>query len=602
MPNSECRIPNTEYRIPKASLLAFFGLLVVTLTTFGNDVAPVTLNGLDIETPKHRIKLAPTGLPAQIVIKAGAAELPLELRGKDAKALGRAVLQAIGRGEQLREPVRIIVRIKGKTFVAAPVVPIKPRLNGKSVSATGKLKAGPVPLTLTVVYGESGRMDLTLAYGGRRRRITALALIFALNGPVDTVIPGNPVAEQVRAYKAAEFAPAPGEGTVWANTGRFVPKHGRNLPGVLSRVFIGNGDRGFTWLAATPAGFELNKAAPSMVLKRDRAGQVTWEVLLVNRKTRLTKPRQVKFSILTHPAYPKPANVRARAWIAPLTGLPRADRIHDRQEGIEFVTLTGPAGGDALSVKQHLAATYPISLFRYLAGTHTGLGARLNTNAVKLIRPGMCPAVDRMALGRALLHDIGVEAVTLAHLGEAATVVKALAEFGAFANDGKTEFIPYWRTGAIIRYGEEFTAGDAFATTTTDPLADVHLSVWRRPHKQQAKAMIVVVNESARPFREQLYVFDPKRLFGGPNRVLASQLIAGWDMSRIPKDSDWNRARLQNTVLSHGGRRDAGADVSLLDMTDKGFVRRAAAKGDLEVYGRVYIAPNSFRILYGAGR
>jgi hypothetical protein len=77
---------------------------------------------------------------------------------------------------------------------------------------------------------------------------------------------------------------------------------------------------------------------------------------------------------------------------------------------------------DALAT---LADRFPLSLFRYLAGTHTALGAQLRTDAATLTSAGASPAPDRMALGRALLHDIGVDVSSLANPVEAARVVQA---------------------------------------------------------------------------------------------------------------------------------------------------------------------------------
>jgi len=582
-----------------------FGLLHVS----GEEgTAAIRLDGTKVQTPKHIFAIAPTGLPEQITIKADTAELPLELRHKNAE-VQETDLRAIGRGEQLREPVRIVVKVAGQETVAEPVKPCEPKLEGGRVIAKAKLKAGKVALELAITYASSGRMDVELSYSGGK--VDALAIVLDLAGAVDTVIPGAPVSDKVEAYSAAEFAVGTDEGLAWANTYESPPEGVRNLPGVLSRAYVGSGDRGFTWLVPDPKqGFVVNEKAPSMMLGCDKTGQVRWSIFLVNRETKLRKRQTASFNILTHPARAKPKGVRHKVWMAPLENLPRADKVLDRMAagGADeataiqnaIVSLEGPACGDALSAEQNLAATYPVSLFRYLAGTHTGLSARLRTNAHKLVKPGQSPAADRMALGRALLHDIGVDAASLAHLAEAAVVVKALEEFGCFRDDGMTEFIPYWRTSDIIRYGEQFVADDTFALDTEDPLARVHLSLWRRPRGRGSKALIVVVNEFPKPVREQVYVLNRSRLLRGANTVRAREIVASWDMLAIPANSDWSRRRLQGQVLSHGGSK--GSDVSLLDMRDKGFVRQAKDEKGLEIYGPLYIPAHGFRILYAAGK
>ncbi|NQT92397.1 MAG: hypothetical protein HQ559_06525, partial [Lentisphaerae bacterium] len=82
--------------------------------------ADVKLTGNIVETPKHVITLDKTGLPAQLVIKADMAELPLSLRS--VKPTDKD-LQAIGRGPQLSSPVRLQAVIGGQTIVAQPAEP-----------------------------------------------------------------------------------------------------------------------------------------------------------------------------------------------------------------------------------------------------------------------------------------------------------------------------------------------------------------------------------------------------------------------------------------------------------------------------------------------
>ena len=577
-------------------------ILLCLRPAIGGEGSSVRLRGLTMETGKHILTLGPTGLPQQITIKADSTELPLELR-RGGVEVPQSALQGLGRGDQLREAMRIIVVAQGNQVVAEPASPAKPVLAADCVKASTELKAGDVSLKLGVVYSGSGRMDFTVTYGGRRKRIEELALIVDIAGLVDTVVPGRPVADTVRAYNPVEFALGTEEGIAWANTGESVLRGGRDLPGGVPRAYVGSGDRGFTWLCEdTKAGLVIDDKAPSMLLIRDKSGLVSWRLRLVNHDTVLGKQQTAKFSILMHPARAKSPDARRTVWTQPLENLPRSDQTLDAGPKVGTVSLEGPAGGDALSAKQHLAATYPIKLHRYLAATHTGLSACLHTNASRLVRAGQSLAADRMALGRALLHDIGVDAAGLAHLAEAATVVKALDAFGCFRGDGNTEFIPYWRTSHIVRYGEVFVAEDAFTLDQQDPLAQVHLSLWRRPHRRRTKALIVVVNESPKPVREQLYIVAPAKLFGGPNQVRARDIIAGWDLSAIPENSDWSKRRLQAQVLSHAGSH--GSDVSLLDMTDRGFVRLAKADRDkgIEVYGPLHIPPHSYRILYGAGQ
>ena len=65
-----------------------------------------------VQTSKHTLTLAPSGLPEQIEIKADRSELSLEQRQNRA-APSKVELRAIGRGPQLRAPVRIEA-VRGK--------------------------------------------------------------------------------------------------------------------------------------------------------------------------------------------------------------------------------------------------------------------------------------------------------------------------------------------------------------------------------------------------------------------------------------------------------------------------------------------------------
>ena len=266
--------------------------------------------------------------------------------------------------------------------------------------------------------------------------------------------------------------------------------------------------------------------------------------------------------------------------------------------------LQGPAGGDARSAADTLAATYSLALFRYLSGTHTGLPARLLTNTPKLTTAGRNPALDRMALGRALLHDVGFDPAGAAHLAMLGRLVSGLAQFGLFEPDGKTEFIPYWRSDRVLRYGEPFSKDDAFEVTATDPMERVHVCAWLRPARdgKSRKALILVVNEGDQPVREQLYLLDANRLFGGANRVTKVNMVDRWDMSASPGDSDWSHKKLRGepTGTTELGVRARNANVPfLIDAEDAGGVAQSVAVKGQEVYHRLYVPARGFRLLVG---
>ncbi len=539
------------------------------------------VDGNRIDTARHTISVGPTGLPAQITIKATALELPIHVRGN---LVTTEILHAIGRGEQLRSPASLIIETEGKGTLAQATEPAQVKAADSNASATATLSANNISIKLKSSWSASGQMDCTFAFAGGKA--DAAFLQFELIGPVDFAVAGDATDEKLRTYKSAEFGLKQGEGVIWANTGDGAPEGRPN--GNPSRIYIGNGDRGFTWLFPD-AGNRLDAKKTSAQLVREKSGKLLFRLFLVNSETDFGKPREISIRILTHPSATKPNNFRLKAWTADASNL----------DGI--ATVSGSKGGNALSRQQHIAATYPINLHRYLLGSHTGRSAQIKTNSNKLIRAGQRPDTDWMSLGRALLHDRGVDARGLANLSEAATVLKALESFGAFKGDGKTEFIPYWRTGLLARFGESFARSDAFALSHDDPMAHVHFSLWRRPHNHRSKTMFVIVNETDKAVREQFYILNPKLLFGqSGNRLRASEIASKWKYTSIPPESDWRKEKLTKSVLSHGG--DQWPDYALLDMTDGGFVVRPSAKDGIEVYGPIYIPARSYRILYGAGR
>jgi hypothetical protein len=385
---------------------------------------------------------------------------------------------------------------------------------------------------------------------------------------------------------------------------------------VLTHAFLGSGDRGFTWLTPGPAGYAVDAKQPTMLVERDKQGAAAWRIAIVNTPTQTKEPRTVTFALLVHPAKARPSGRRVEQW-KPWAGAPSAPALEwaARKPGLDMVLadaatvheafaaralLEGPAGGDAASAAATLADTFPIGLFRYLAAPHTGLSAQLRTNAGKLAGPGASPACDRMAIGRALLHDIGLDARGLGQRAAAANFVRALDAFGYFKDDGKTEFLPYWRAGDIVRYGEAFKRGNVFEVSEENPMARAHVSVFLRPsaaNPAKLQALFVVVNENDKPAREQFYVLKPERLFGGPNALTPGAIIKDWDFSGIPEDSDWRRGSMIGSV----SRPEGAGQFVLKDVEDGGFVTLASMGGGMEIYGKLFVPARGVRLLLGTG-
>jgi hypothetical protein len=587
------------------------------------DLPPLKLDGTAAHAAKVSVELADSGLPAQLTIQADASELPLELRGKAVGEAPAEVLAAIGRGPQLRVPVRIEAVADGKTSqaVARRAAALVARDDGSAVAESVLAVAG-VSIEVRTIVMKDGSLLFELACGGGV--IDSLALVVEPSGPVDTVVAGDPGAEALRTDLGALALPLE-DGIVWGNaTGTEGPAAaaGAVAPGVVAHAYVGSGDRGFTWLADHDGGWINDPRQPMMTIERDKDLRPTWRMMLVNTRATLGADRRFRFALLTHPSRTRPGDARRRAWLdwpakavaAPATGLTidaraaggaavqRADGATVYEAVCKLSLLAGSAGGLAASRDLTIAGTFPMPLFRFLSGRHTGVPARLAPGVGEPFRPGMSRSCDRAALGRALLHDIGIDVSKLAHVTDGARVAAALQRMGAFDADGGTEFIPYWRADRILRLGQRFERNNRFEITEDDPLADVYVSVYRRRIEGGAmKSLIVVVNEGDEPVRDFLYLLDTETLFGGPNTFEAVDCVDGWDMALIPPDSDWSRSRLRSSVLDHGGSKGAPR-TSLRDEEDDGFVRLHALKDGQEIYGLLFVPPKSFRLLSGESR
>jgi hypothetical protein len=582
-------------------------LLFLLLTPLAAEPAPGSFTA-----GRLAITLGDNALPAQLAINPSPSDLPLENRAKGAKPLTAAQLIPIGRGPQLFAPMRLEANIKGKILElkSAASAPIEHSKNSSSSRVT--LTGGDITAKVNSAYS-SGMILFKIAYSGGE--VESLSLIMQLQGVTDTVVQGQ------APFAPTDYSLAPDEGILWGNArpqgeAKDESPLTRGTPGVPQHLFWGNGDRGFTFLSESADGWTITPVAPVITLSRDKLGHVTFRAHLVNHPTRLAGEKTATFMIFVHPAKAPSGDRRKAAWLTwPFgsTPLVSGDRRDFRKHPIRAdliapfglaptgILLQGDAGGDAKSAAATIADTYPLPLFRYLAGTHTGLPARLATNSPSLSTPGRVPALDRMAIGRALLHDIGMDPKGVVHLASLGRLVSGLAEFGYFEADNQTEFIPYWRSEGIIRYGEVFDQNDSFEVTTTDPMERVHVSVWRRP----GKALILIVNEGDKPVREQLYVPDAKRLFGGKNRIQRGDIVDLWDMSLIPEDSDWSYKKVRNEKIgtTEKGAPKRGKNVPpppfLMDAEDKGGVAQSVAVKGQEVYLRVFVPARGLRLLVG---
>ena len=239
-------------------------LLVLLTTTLAAGEAALRLDGRSVVGPRQSIALAATGLPEQVTIPAAPGEL---LAPGDDPA-------AVGRGPQLRGPVRLVATIAGKPVAAEAAAPLAAAAEGGAVALRGELAAGAVRLAFSARYAADGAIALEVTPQGGA--CEALDLVVELAARPDLAIAGPVLDAAPRAYLAAETAPAAGAGTVWSNLGG---KGQRSVPGLPASWFVGDGDRGLLVLpAGDAAAWGLDPAQPSLLLERDQAGAATARV------------------------------------------------------------------------------------------------------------------------------------------------------------------------------------------------------------------------------------------------------------------------------------------------------------------------------------
>ena len=615
--------------------------------------ADVTVSNRVVTTFRHVITVDDTGLPAQIEIRALTNDLPLAWRAE--KEWPAMIIKRSGRGPQLAAPMRIEAVIDNATVVVKVDAPAELAKTDKGLEAAGTWQADKLKGRLRIVYAEDGSMTGQVTYDAKGTDLERLDLVMELDGPVDTAIAGNPAGLSGKESLPLEYGSLGSKpGMLWLN-GKNPEGDGKLQKGLVSHFFLGNGDRGFTWLAGE--GLVLDKDEPSMSVELNSAKITQWRIALVNKSPRGGE-KTANFTFLMHPARAKVADRRLTQWqpwsekaatpaleaaargaLVGTNVLVRAEAASVYEGVATRALLEGTAGGEALDAGSTLADRFPLGLFRYLAAPHTALAAQLRPNAATLTSAGAAPALDRMALGRALLHDIGVDLGGLANRVGAADVVRALEEFGYFKSDGQTEFLPYWRTADIFHFGEDFEAeaDRGFAVTTESPTARTKVSAFIRSTGventrytgaiNRRKTLFVLVNEGTTAVREYLIIQNPKYLFGGPNKIQVEHIYSQLDFSYIAPDGDWNRCRVESSdpgIYSRGtfkrgntggGVRGGGGMSELMDLETGGFVRmgdkeikiRGKFAGDMflkngwQLYGPIYVPPRGMRLLYGAG-
>jgi hypothetical protein len=637
-----------------------------------------------VQTLMHTFTLAGTALPEQITIQ-----------GKNPAY-----------GPQLTAPIRLEASARGSRHVLQPTGAAKPVKDGRSEMVfEGAGTAGPVAARTRVQYECDGFILADVWYRSGAEPIETLEWVADLGGPLDLF-----------SFGAREGGFVPGIFTnrgpvVWTSLDGLQPRplfYGNFTP----VVFLGNGDRAFTWACETDGGMKLLADRPAAQVERRTDGGFTLRVFWVNEPGPVPEERHVRFGWITQPTRPKAKDHRAVCWglppqrvfgLTPGDGANYAHHLNHEEDyalyraraekegdgnyygcylsachvtwdlpGLKELTYAGewtgrtdiyPRGGawslmvsggtggsprsnpvtgrpfdtlyklscldlggerinwsaswaDSLVYwlsrqvrlagvqgwwwdydgfgtedhdpvvgnaywlpphKQHAGGRlqnawvlflprevhkrvqrvavqnhvpnrssirggfsttlcesffrwelnwegnagysgelphmqqYPPAFTRFCTAPFSGLSGRIIDNVNWYRDAGGDPAGDRSNLANALLHDVGSDVSRLANPVYHSNVVSALQAFGFFDDPDVVEYVPYWRSRHLYRYGIAPAETDgSFANEEEKQrasIADCVLASIYRNHKT-GKALFVLANASAQPIMENLYVPD----------------------------------------------------------------------------------------------
>ena len=285
-------------------------LLVVQTVPTRADLA---VSNRTVMTPRHAFTVDDTGLPAQLEIRAFTNDVPLAFRGE--KKWSESLLKMVSRGPQLASPMRIEATVDKAVIPAKADAPAVLNKTDKGVEAAATWQAGSLKGRLSLLYANDGSMTGRLTYDAKGTDLERLDLVMELSGPVDTAIAGNP-AEALTGKQplAPQFGTLDqGFGVVWSD-GSTPAGDGGRLKGQIRHFFLGNGDRGFTWLANGEAGFAIGGKEPSMTVERKKDGPiVVWKIAIANKSPRGGE-QTAGFTLLVHPSRLPAADRRQQQW------------------------------------------------------------------------------------------------------------------------------------------------------------------------------------------------------------------------------------------------------------------------------------------------
>lgn len=272
---------------------------------------PIEKTDDGFETLKHSFAIADSGLPEQIRIKPDPRELPFDKRGEDAE-LADDFLMRYGRGPQLAAPIRFEGVVDGERVQAEVVKPAELVREWESeFEYESTIRVGSVVLDIKTIYDCDGSLDVHLDYGpdGNAADIELLELVTEFDGAIDLVNSGT--RGGMAGADVLEISIPEKEGVVWDSKDTHMELfYSKFIPW----LWLGSGDRGFTWTSNSDRGWYLDKTGSSMLVERDGDGRITWRVKLVNHPVTIEERKSTWFGLLVHPAKPKPEKYRTWQW------------------------------------------------------------------------------------------------------------------------------------------------------------------------------------------------------------------------------------------------------------------------------------------------
>jgi len=515
---------------------------------------PIKRQERRVETVKHVFSVGDTGFPQQIFIKPDQRDLPLEMRTEGVE-LEPAALVAVGRGNRIRQPIRLIASAGGNNYEATAAQPARVTAeSARTISYQAQLKAGAVAATLAANYQYDGIMTFDIKWK-TEEPVESLYIVIDLLGAVTHAyrgLPGDFSPNSVDRKTLEVLLSTEIDTVVWTNKTPWL----RLEDAAPDYLYFGSLDSGFTWLADDWS--VVDNDQHTIQIRRNNEGDASFCLYLINAGVQAREGSH-SFALITHPAKPKPQGYRLTQWLewqqldsvtlplqpgmlgkimdmrknAPEDGYIanaiNAAAIESTIQGIEMKEF---AGAYSISPDKDNIRLYPASLFAVLSAPYTGVPVRLYSNMRELAASGETPTYDRQYLGRALLHDAGVAIAGLKQPYQYIRLVEALEDFGFFDSEN-IEVLPYWRNGDVIRYGEPWTGNDAFAVTAQNPAANCYVTAYRKHIEIDGKAgyaaLVVIMNENDTPVRERLHILDTEGVFGGLNKMKATALaVVKW--------------------------------------------------------------------------